>query len=75
MPAVSGLEREFSRRVAARNVEATTPESREIIADLGFRSHGLVIRSPDGAVLWKQADHEVDVEDARQALRELLARL
>lgn len=74
MPAVSGLEREFSRRVAARNVDATSPEAREAIAALGFRSHGLVIRSPEGEVLWKQADHDVSVEDARQALRELFAR-
>ena len=73
-PAVSGLAQEFSRRVETYNVDATTPEARESIAELGFRSHGLVIRSPEGEVLWKQADHAVNVEDARQALRELLAR-
>ncbi|HYG62177.1 MAG TPA: hypothetical protein VEL74_06325, partial [Thermoanaerobaculia bacterium] len=70
----SGLEKEFARRVETRYVVAETPESRELIAELGFRSHGLVIRSLEGEVLWKQADHEVNVEDARQALRELLAR-
>jgi hypothetical protein len=71
---VSGLEKEFSRRIETHYVEAETPEHRELIAELGFRSHGLVIRSPEGQVLWKQADHEVNVEDAREALRELLAR-
>jgi hypothetical protein len=73
-PAVSGLEKEFSRQVETRSIEATNPESRDAIAELGFRSHGLVIRSPEGEVLWKQADHEVSVDDARQALHELLDR-
>jgi hypothetical protein len=71
---VSGLEEEFPRRVETHNVEATSPEALEAIAELGFRSHGLVIRSPEGEILWKQADHEVNVEDARQALRERLLR-
>ena len=71
---MSGLAKEFPRRVRTESIEAVSPESREEIAALGFRSHGLVIRSPEGEILWKQADHEVDVEDARQALRELLSR-
>ncbi len=69
---MSGLERDFPGQVEARSVEATTPESRETIAELGFRSHGLVIQSPEGEVLWKQADHDVNVDDARQALTEIL---
>jgi hypothetical protein len=66
------LEQDFPGRVEAATVEATTPESREEIALLGFRDHGLVIRSPAGEVLWKQRDHEVSVDDARQALRDIL---
>jgi hypothetical protein len=72
MPAVSGLEQEFPGRVTARNVSAAPPESAAVVRSLGFKSHGLVIRGPDGKVLWKQADHEVNVEDARVALRRLL---
>lgn len=69
---MSGLEKEFSGRVKAQNVDATTPESKKAIQDLGFETHGLVIRSSDGKVLWKQADHNVRMEDVRRELKELL---
>jgi hypothetical protein len=69
---VSGLEKEFPGRVVARNVDATTPESQAVIQSLGFQTHGLVIRSADGKVLWKQADHNVRMDDVRKELRELL---
>ena len=42
------------------------------IKKLGFQNHGLVIRSPEGKVLWKQPDHQVKMEDVREAIRELL---
>ena len=71
-PAVSGLEQEFPGKVTARNVDATVPQSREAIRDLGFKSHGIVIRSTDGKVLWKEADHSVQMEDVRKAIREIL---
>ena len=74
MPAVSGLETEFPEKVVAENVDATTEESRRIVRDLGFRTHGLVIRSGDGTVLWRQADHEVAISDVRAELRRLLKR-
>jgi len=71
-PAVSGLEQEFAGRVKAHNVDATTSEARKAIQAAGFRSHGLVIRAPDGKVLWKQADHTVRIDDVRSALRDRL---
>jgi hypothetical protein len=73
-PAVSGLETDFAGKVTAKNVDATTPESKKEIAALGFTSHGLVVRSADGKELLKQPDHKVDVEAVRKELRELLAR-
>jgi hypothetical protein len=69
---VSGLEQEFPGKVKAHNVDATTPESKKIVQDVGFKSHGLVIRSSDGKVLWKQADHDVRIDDVRQAVADLL---
>jgi len=69
-PAVSGLEREFPGKVKTHNVDAT--EARDAVSELGFKSHGLVIRGPDGQVLWKQADHEVRIDDVKGALREIL---
>ena len=69
---MSGLEKEFEGRVKAQNVDATTPENKKVVQDLGFQTHGLVIRSADGKVLWKQADHEVKMDDVRKAIRDLL---
>jgi len=69
---VSGFEKEFPGKVHAKNVDATTPAATEAVKALGFKSHGLVIRSPDGKVLWKQADHTVKVEDARAAIQDIL---
>lgn len=71
-PAVSGLEQAFPGKVTARNVDVTTPEARPAIQGLGFKSHGLVIRSLDGKTLWKQADHTVNMIDVGEALHEIL---
>jgi len=71
MPAVSGLEQEYPGKVKAQNVDATTAESRAAVQELGFKNHGLVIRSPDGKVLWKQSDHHVAIEDVRAELARL----
>jgi hypothetical protein len=69
---VSGLEKEFPGRVKAQNVDATTPESKKEIQALGFENHGLVIKSADDKVLWKQADHTVKIDEVRKELQELL---
>jgi hypothetical protein len=71
-PAVSGLEGEFPGQVKANNVDATTPEAKQAIQELGFKSHGLVIRSADGKVLFKQPDHTVNLDDARKAITGIL---
>jgi len=71
-PAVSGLEQEFPGKVTAHNVDATTSQSRGAIRDLGFKSHGIVIRTADGKVLWKQADHTVQMESVKKAIHEIL---
>ena len=71
-PAVSGLEKEFPGQVKAQNVDATTAESKAVLKELGFKSHGLVVRSADGTVLHKQADHSVDMEEARKAIEAIL---
>ena len=71
---MSGLEQEFEGRLVTENVDATTPETEKICKDLGFKNHGLVVRNGDGEVLWSQPDHDVVVDDARQAIKELLAK-
>ena len=70
--AVSGLEQEFAGKVRTANVDATTADVKPTIESLGFRSHGIVLRSADGKELWKQADHSVSIDDAR---KEILLRI
>ena len=69
---MSGFEQEFPGKVKAQNVDATTPENKKVIKGLGFETHGLVIRSADGEVLWKQPDHDVRIDEARKAIADLL---
>lgn len=71
---MSGFEQEYRGKVKGENLDATTPENRKIVKELGFDNHGLVIRSADGKVLWKQPDHEVKIEDVRKELDKLLAK-
>jgi len=71
-PAVSGLEQQFPGKVTARNVDASEPESKKDVQDLGFISHGLVIRSTDGKILFKQPDHRVELDQVVRALHEIL---
>jgi hypothetical protein len=71
-PAVSGLEKEFPGKVVARNVDATTPDAKKEIEELGFANHGLVIRSAKGEVLFKQPDHKVKMDEVRKELASLL---
>lgn len=71
-PAVSGLEQDFPGQVRAQNVDATTPEAKTMVKGLGFKNHGLMVRSADGKLLHKQPDHSVDVDAARKAIAEIL---
>ncbi len=71
---MSGLEQEYKGKVKGENLDATTPENRKVVKELGFDNHGLVIRSSEGKVLWKEPDHEVKVEDVRKELDKLLAK-
>ena len=71
---MSGLEEEYKGRVRGQNLDATTEENKRIVHSLGFENHGLVIRSADGKVLWKQPDHEVRIEDVRRELGRLLSK-
>ena len=71
---MSGLEQEYKGRVIGENLDATTPENKKIVKELGFENHGLVIRSTDGKVLWKQPDHEVQISDVRKELDKLLGK-
>ena len=69
---MSGLEQEFPGKVKGQNLDAKTPENQKAVKGLGFKTHGLVIRSADGKVLFKQPDHEVDMDEVRKQIAELL---
>ena len=66
------LEHEYAGKVVGENLDATTARNEKIVQELGFESHGIVIRSADGKVLWKEADHTVKMDDVRQELDRLL---
>ena len=66
--AVSGLPSEFGSKVQVSTVEHLAPGAPEQIHALGFESHGLVIRRGD-RVVFKAADHRVQIEDVRAAIR------
>ena len=55
------------------NVNAKTPDSKRVVKDLGFVNHGLVIRDGAGKVLFKQADHSVEMQDVRNAIKNLVS--
>ena len=65
---MSGLEREYSGKVIGENLDATTAENEKVVKGLGFESHGIVIRSADGKVLWKEPDHNVKTDNVRREL-------
>lgn len=71
---MSGLEQEYKGRARGQNLDATTEENKKIVQSLAFENHGLVIRSADGKVLWKQPDHQVKMEDVRRELDRLLSK-
>ena len=71
---MSGLEHEYNGTVRGQNLDATTAENTKIVKSLGFENHGLVIRSADGKILWKQADHQVKMRAVRRELDRLLSR-
>ena len=73
-PAVSGLDQEYKGKVHGENLDATTPENARVIKSLGFENHGIVIRSGDGKVLWKEPDHTVKMEDVRKELDRLVVK-
>jgi hypothetical protein len=68
------LEQEYKGRVRGENLDAATAENKKVVQSLGFENHGLVIRSADGKVLWKQPDHEVRMADVRRELDRLLGK-
>ena len=69
---MSGLEQEYKGRVRSQNLDASTPENKKAVKELGFENHGLVIRSSEGKAVWKQPDHDVKIEDVRRELDKLL---
>jgi len=66
------LDQEYRGKVRGQNLDATTEENKKAVKELGFENHGLVIRSADGKVLWKEPDHQVKIEDVRRELDRLV---
>ena len=69
-----GKERPIALVLPSLYAEIHGPALKQIVEELGFNNHGLVIRSPEGKTLWSQPDHQVVMDDVNAALRDLIAR-
>ena len=70
---VAALEKDFPGKVRTESVDVSSPDVAKMVQMLGFKDHGLVIRSRNGAVLYKDAGHEFKPDAVRQQIRDLLA--
>jgi len=70
---VATLEQDFPGKVTVESLDANSPEAAEMTKRLGFKEHGLVIRSHRGAVLYKATDHKLRMDDVREQLKQQLA--
>ena len=70
---VAGLEKDFPGKVTVESLDANSPEAAEMTKRLGFKEHGLVIRSHRGAVLYKATDHKLEIDEVREQLKNQIA--
>ena len=56
---MSELGKKYEKRVTVENLDATNKENAPKQRELGFMSHGLVIRDKEHKIVFKQADHTV----------------
>lgn len=70
---VAELEKDFEGKVTVESLDANSPEAAEMTKRLGFKEHGLVIRSARGAVLYKATDHKLEIDEVREQLKTQLA--
>ncbi len=68
---VEALPSKYPGQLTVRTVEHLEPEVKAAVAQLGFKSHGLVMRR-GGEVVFRQPDHRVEVEQVRLALERML---
>ena len=59
-------------QLQVKDDDATTEEHRPKQAELGFQSHGLAIVDHQGEVVFKQADHNVKMDEATAFIADYL---
>lgn len=70
---VAALEKDFPGQVSVEHLDAKAPDSVRMAGMLGFKDHGLVIRSRRGAVLWKASGHNLKMDEVREQIKGLIA--
>jgi len=70
---VASLEQEFPGKISVESLDANSPQAAEMTKRLGFKEHGLLIRSHRGAVLYKAMDHKLEIDEVREQLKTHLA--
>jgi hypothetical protein len=70
---LAALAKEFPGKLRTRVADATEASSIQAMRVLGIPEHGVVIRSANGAVLWKYEDDKVSFDEVRQQVKTLIA--
>jgi hypothetical protein len=70
--AVRALEAEFPGQVKTVSYDATSPKHARLVRNMEFGDHGFVVRGRRGEVLFKAGGHNANIDQVRQALRQLI---
>jgi hypothetical protein len=65
---VSSLPAEFGNQISVRQVSHLEPEAKQVVRELGWANHGLVIRE-NGKIMYSASDHRANGFDALVALK------
>ena len=69
---VNGLEKEYNGAVKVKELSATTPESRKMIASYGLTTHGMLIFNEKDELVKKLDGHFLDEPEIRSAIEEVI---
>jgi hypothetical protein len=69
---VNGLEKEYNGALKVKELSATTPESKKMIASYGLTTHGMLIFDEKDELLEKLDGHFLDEPEIRAAVKEVV---
>lgn len=69
---MNGLDTEYEQSLTCEVLDATTPDNKAKIQELGFKTHGMVFYDDEGTLLKKMDGHLMQEPKIRQAVKEVL---